>query len=36
MQVALEDRVEVEKIGELNLKGLSKPAQVYDLKRLVE
>ena len=36
MQVALEGRVEVDKIGELNLKGLSKSAPAYDLKRLVE
>ncbi len=36
MRVALEDRCEVDKIGELDLKGLSKPAPVYDLKRLAE
>ncbi len=36
MQVALESRVEVEKIGELQLKGLGKPAPAYDLKRLVD
>ncbi len=34
MQVALEGRVEVDRIGELELKGLSKPATVYDLKSL--
>ncbi len=36
MQVELEGRIEVDRFGELNLKGLSKPAPAYDLRRLID